>query len=54
VPFNPNMLVFREAQYTAVLGYQRKDLEAVIEHLAAGKLYPEKHLLRPVADMCVL
>jgi hypothetical protein len=21
VPFNPNMLVFREAKYTAVLGY---------------------------------
>ena len=54
VPFNPNMLVFREAQYTAVLGYQRKDLEAVIEHLAAGKLYPGKNLLRPVADMSVL
>jgi 2-desacetyl-2-hydroxyethyl bacteriochlorophyllide A dehydrogenase len=38
VPFNPNLLLLREAQYTGVLGYQRKDLEAVIEHLAAGKL----------------
>lgn len=38
VPFNPNMLVFREAKYTAVLGYQRKDFEAVVEQLAKGEL----------------
>ena len=37
VPFNPNMLVFREAKYTAVLGYQRKDFQAVIDQIAAGK-----------------
>lgn len=36
VPFQPNMLVFREAKYTAVLGYQRKDFEAVIEALGSG------------------
>jgi threonine dehydrogenase-like Zn-dependent dehydrogenase len=36
IPFNPNMLVFREAKYTAVLGYQRKDVQAVIDQLAAG------------------
>lgn len=42
VPFNPNMLVFREAKYTAVLGYQRKDVQAVIDQLAAGKLKPNK------------
>jgi threonine dehydrogenase-like Zn-dependent dehydrogenase len=36
VPFNPNMLVFREAKYTAVLGYQKKDVQAVIDQLAAG------------------
>lgn len=36
VPFNPNMLVFREAKYTAVLGYQRKDVRAVIDQIAAG------------------
>jgi threonine dehydrogenase-like Zn-dependent dehydrogenase len=41
VPFNPNMLVFREAKYTAVLGYQRKDVQAVIDQLAAGEsFYP--------------
>ncbi|OAL46600.1 GroES-like protein [Pyrenochaeta sp. DS3sAY3a] len=40
VPFNPNMLVFREAKYTAVLGYQRKDFQAVIDQLAAEKLKP--------------
>lgn len=39
VPFNPNMLVFREAKYTAVLGYQRKDFQAVIDQIAAGEFY---------------
>ncbi|KAJ4990835.1 hypothetical protein SVAN01_03624 [Stagonosporopsis vannaccii] len=42
VPFNPNMLVFREAKYTAVLGYQRQDFEAVVGLLAKGKLTPGK------------
>ncbi|KAH7067521.1 chaperonin 10-like protein [Paraphoma chrysanthemicola] len=42
VPFNPNMLVFREAKYTAVLGYQRKDVQGVIDQLAAGRLKPSK------------
>jgi len=42
VPFNPNMLVFREAKYSAVLGYQRKDVQAVIDQLASGKLKPSK------------
>ncbi|KAJ4372803.1 hypothetical protein N0V86_008169 [Didymella sp. IMI 355093] len=42
VPFNPNMLVFREAKYTAVLGYQRKDFEAVVDQLAKGNLKPSK------------
>lgn len=42
VPFNPNMLVFREAKYSAVLGYQRKDVQAVIDQLASGNLKPEK------------
>lgn len=40
VPFNPNMLVFREAKYTAVLGYQRKDVQAVIDQLDAGAYSP--------------
>jgi threonine dehydrogenase-like Zn-dependent dehydrogenase len=42
VPFNPNLLVFREAKYTAVLGYQRKDVQAVIDHLANGMLWHPK------------
>jgi len=42
VPFNPNLLVFREANYKAVLGYQRQDFQAVIDLLAAGKLEPRK------------
>lgn len=41
VPFNPNMLVFREARYVAVLGYLKKDFEAVIEALADGSLKPQ-------------
>lgn len=41
IPFNPNWLVFREATYKAVLGYQRKDFEGVIDALAKGTLKPE-------------
>lgn len=37
VPFNPNMLLFREVKYTGVAGYQRKDFEAIIEMLGSGK-----------------
>jgi threonine dehydrogenase-like Zn-dependent dehydrogenase len=42
VPFNPNWLVFKEAKYTACLGYQKKDFEAVLENLKEGKLKPER------------
>ncbi|EKG15978.1 Alcohol dehydrogenase superfamily zinc-containing [Macrophomina phaseolina MS6] len=42
VPFQPNMLTFKEANYTAVLGYQRRDFEAVIENLANGSLKPHR------------
>ena len=41
IPFNPNWLVFREANYKATLGYQRKDYEGVIEELSQGKLKPQ-------------
>ena len=41
IPFNPNWLVFREASYKAVLGYQKKDYEGVIEALEKGALKPE-------------
>lgn len=40
VPFNPNWLVFREAHYQAVLGYQRKDFQGVIDALAKGTIKP--------------
>ena len=40
VPFNPNWLVFREAAYKAVLGYQKKDFQGVIDALEAGKIKP--------------
>ncbi|KAF2159669.1 hypothetical protein M409DRAFT_29835 [Zasmidium cellare ATCC 36951] len=42
VPFNPNWLVFREASYKAVLGYQKKDFQGVVDALAAGKLKPHR------------
>lgn len=42
VPFDPNNLVFREGKYVAVLGYQRKDFQAVIAALADGRLKPQK------------
>lgn len=43
VPFDPNWLVFREARYSAVLGYQKKDYEGVIEALRTGRIAaPEK------------
>jgi threonine dehydrogenase-like Zn-dependent dehydrogenase len=40
IPFNPNWLVFREASYKAVLGYQKKDYEGVLDALGKGKLKP--------------
>jgi threonine dehydrogenase-like Zn-dependent dehydrogenase len=38
--FQPNMLVFKEAKYTAVLGYQRRDWIDVLEHLKNGESVP--------------
>lgn len=40
IPFNPNWLVFREGTYKAVLGYQKKDYEGVIDALSKGTLKP--------------
>lgn len=40
VPFNPNWLVFREASYKAVLGYQQKDFRGVVDALGKGTLKP--------------
>lgn len=40
VPFQPNLLVWKEAKYGAVLGYQRRDFEAVLEQLASGNIKP--------------
>lgn len=49
VPFNPNMLVFREGKYVAVLGYQRKDYQAVIEALSDGRLKPQKMITSKIS-----
>lgn len=40
IPFNPNWLVFKEALYTGVLGYQKKDFDGVIDALGKGTLKP--------------
>ncbi|ETN38551.1 uncharacterized protein HMPREF1541_06587 [Cyphellophora europaea CBS 101466] len=42
VPFNPNMLVFGEKVYKAVLGYLQQDFAGVIKALGEGKLKPVK------------
>ena len=42
VPFNPNVLVFKEGKYVAVLGYQKEDFSAVVEAIADGRLKPRK------------
>lgn len=41
VPFDPNWLVFREAKYSAVLGYNDKDYKGVIGALQDGSMKPE-------------
>ncbi|KAK5095564.1 hypothetical protein LTR70_003487 [Exophiala xenobiotica] len=56
VPFNPNNLVFGEKKYSAVLGYQGKDYQGVINALSEGSMQPEKmitskiHIDRVVED----
>lgn len=40
VEFNPNWLVFREASYSGVLGYQKKDFQGVVKALGEGRLKP--------------
>jgi threonine dehydrogenase-like Zn-dependent dehydrogenase len=39
IPFQPNVLGFKEAVFTSVLGYQRKDFQAVIDHIADGECF---------------
>jgi threonine dehydrogenase-like Zn-dependent dehydrogenase len=43
------MLVFREVTHTAVLGYQRKDFQAVVDALADGRSKPEKMITSKIA-----
>ncbi|KAL9095747.1 MAG: hypothetical protein Q9165_002179 [Trypethelium subeluteriae] len=42
------MLVFREAKYLAVLGYQKIDFEEVISALGSGALKPSKMITQCV------
>ncbi|KAI0411429.1 GroES-like protein [Xylaria grammica] len=41
VPFNPNWMTAKESTYKSVLGYRRKDFEAVIENLRTGAIKPD-------------
>ncbi|KIW00777.1 chlorophyll synthesis pathway protein BchC [Verruconis gallopava] len=49
VPFNPCWLVFKEASYTGVLGYQHQDWIAVLEHLRDGSLRPENMITSKIS-----
>ncbi|GAB7364051.1 hypothetical protein MBLNU230_g4606t1 [Neophaeotheca triangularis] len=49
VPFDPNWLVFKEAKYQAVLGYNREDFQGVIDALGNGSLKPEKMITSRIA-----
>lgn len=48
VPFNPNMLVFREGRYVAVLGYQKPDFEYVVSALASGAIQPAAMITKKI------
>ncbi|KAF2666404.1 GroES-like protein [Microthyrium microscopicum] len=50
IMFQPNMLVFSEATYTAVLGYQRPDWVAVLDSLkrASGIMKPANMITRKI------
>lgn len=37
IPFQPNWLTWKESKYLSVLGYQRRDFEAVINAIASGE-----------------
>jgi 2-desacetyl-2-hydroxyethyl bacteriochlorophyllide A dehydrogenase len=49
VGWNPNSLVYREAEFKAVLGYTRADVSAVIEQIAKGGLRPEGMITSRIA-----
>ncbi|KAF2967324.1 hypothetical protein GQX73_g6258 [Xylaria multiplex] len=40
IPFNPNWVTAKESTYKSVLGYQKRDFEAVIENLRTGAIKP--------------
>jgi len=48
VTFDPNVLVFKEGKYVAVLGYQKKDFEEVIRAIADGRLKPNRMITRKI------
>ena len=48
IPFNPNLLVWREAKYVAVLGYQKPDFEYVLKALGEEKMKPAEMITKLV------
>ncbi|KAK0373646.1 hypothetical protein CLIM01_09017 [Colletotrichum limetticola] len=48
IPFNPNWVTWRESSYKSVLGYQKKDYQAVIENLRTGALKPASMITRKI------
>jgi threonine dehydrogenase-like Zn-dependent dehydrogenase len=53
IPFNPNMLVFREAKYVAVLGYLKRDFEYVLKALGEEGMQPSEMITKiiPMKDV---
>ncbi|KAG7055909.1 hypothetical protein JMJ77_0008360 [Colletotrichum scovillei] len=49
IPFNPNWVTWRESSYKSVLGYQKKDYQAVIENLRTGALKPASMITRKIS-----
>lgn len=52
IPFNPNWVTWRESSYKSVLGYQKKDYQAVIENLRTGKESRSFRLREPLLIGC--
>lgn len=46
--FNPNILVFGEKKYIAVLGYQKPDFQYVIKAIGDGAMHPHKMITKKI------
>lgn len=48
IPFNPNLITFKESVYKSVLGYDRKDYQAVIDNMRTGAIEAEQMITRKI------